>query len=1386
MKLNLLIMILIALVWLSGVVSAYNIEGGGVCNCNACPDCTNAGADTGDCYTEVKLTADITDQATTCINDPDMASGAIFNCQKHWIDGTNAASSYGFYIEKNDGVVIKNCNVTQFERGVYIKDSDSGTISDNNITFCTYNIYLDSKADNNIVDRNRACNSSSYDIYNLDANSGDNNSCHTAYNWNDDGTSGCTTNCVGVPRYVVYNTQVVHVFLNANDLNNNVVETSRTGEYPVLGGIGNDSTANFTVLVWLNFTDNIDFLNFTAGYDLAAVKSFFDWNGTCPPEIINESLLIPRVKDTSRVYVCPNAISLSDVYKGCPDEVIIVTGETRQGMTVSEVTTAGKNYYKVTGVTGTGGGEDAIRLDFVPPTPENNTEQAYANINISIIEQNLDTFKWNWNTTDYEYDPLLTNSTGIYNLSDTSLVLAMTFNNMSVVGESYTSPSTDDTIHDYSGGSNDGITKGSIIYNPAGGKYAGAFEFDGSSDFINISDSASLSPTNEISIVLWAKQDSVTSDKALITKWEHDTQDTWYIQVFGTALEIAIADNITDRGAKYGYPASGTWTVGWTHVAVVYDGSGATNADKLKLYQNGTELAMSYTGTIDSSLTDSTAPVKIGSFSGTFERYWNGVIDDVHIYNRALTADEISARYYSNLWKYNLSQWYFGINMVDQADGTYTYYGWANDTGSTENNTETRIVHLSAAVCYCDSCSSCTNQINNVSCDLVHLTQNISTTTTCINDPAGFTDKVFDCQGYKIDGDDGSGDYGFYLNNQDGNVIRNCVITDFGRGIYAAYSAEYNNFTDNEITSCTFAGIFLDYGADHTNIINNTLNNDYYGFLSRHNVQYVNVINNTARYNADTGIEPSLTARYFHIENNIVEHNNLDGIFVYDLDDSNITNNRVYNNSWSSGEGGWGAGIRVQNLSDRNNISNNNVSGNRRTGILFQYDSNEDNIIENNIVCGNNLSAGYYYDIYDNDSATNNTGDDNECNTTYNYNDTGTVGCTYSCIPGSCYCSGCGDCEERLNDTLCNEVKLDTNIINHSGTCIDDPANFENKTFDCLGNTIDGDDNEFPPYFGIYLINKTNNTIKNCIVTDFTWGIFFGNSSNSTVHNNTANSNIKIGLAFGGSSDNNITNNTANLNGWEGIALEVDSTGNLVNNNTVCNNNQVSGPYKDLYDADANTGDDNTCNTVYNWNDTGTTGCTYPCPGIVCGQTITTDTTLTEDLICPENGLIFGASNIKLDCNYYNITGGGSYTGLNISGYDNNEITNCYMPTNFATNIYISDSNNTLLNFSETTGDISWTQCNNKDFITKIHLAMSYGRCIWKVTGLHTTELDPGECLFTTADYSDACKNAYTEAAPWAPDWLKLASYGYVAAAVLYAIYMRRRIRRYIRRRFGI
>jgi len=395
-------------------------------------------------------------------------------------------------------------------------------------------------------------------------------------------------------------------------------------------------------------------------------------------------------------------------------------------------------------------------------------------------------------------------------------------------------------------------------------------------------------------------------------------------------------------------------------------------------------------------------------------------------------------------------------------------------------------------------------------------------------------------------------------------------------GIYLDSSSNNNILTNNTANSNTY-GIFLDYFSNN-NITNNTANyNTYYGiylYASSSNT----LTSNTANSNK-YGIYLSSSSNNI-LTNNTANSNNQRGIYLYYSSSNTLTSNTANSNKY---------GIYLNDHSSSNNIVNNTVNSNYYTGISLNYYSASDNKISNNKI-RNNGGNGVYFDsnstgnllnsnticlnnidVNDGDS---NQGDNNTCNLQNNWNDTGTTGCTSSCPQTTCYCSNCSDCTAKM-DSDCSIVILTDDVINYTGTCIDNPYKFNGKTFDCQGHTIDGDDSGSG--HGIYLNGNSWNTIRNCIITDFSKGIYFQTSSSNTLTNNTANSN-NFGIYLYYSSNNNIVNNTVNSNSYEGISL-YDSSNNIIANNTA-NSNNDTGIF--LYYSSNNILTNNTANSNSN------------------------------------------------------------------------------------------------------------------------------------------------------------------------------------------------------------
>jgi len=103
------------------------------------------------------------------------------------------------------------------------------------------------------------------------------------------------------------------------------------------------------------------------------------------------------------------------------------------------------------------------------------------------------------------------------------------------------------------------------------------------------------------------------------------------------------------------------------------------------------------------------------------------------------------------------------------------------------------------------------------------------------------------------------------------------------------------------------------------------------------------------------------------------------GITLYGSSKNEIYDNEISSNYYD--------GVWINENSDSNNIHDNVIEDNGKYGVFFSSNSNG-NTFSENTVCSNPT------DIHDSDK---NSGDENVCDTTDNWNDAGTTGCTRDC-----------------------------------------------------------------------------------------------------------------------------------------------------------------------------------------------------------------------------------------------------------------------------------------------------------------------------------------------------------------------------------------------------
>ena len=273
-----------------------------------------------------------------------------------------------------------------------------------------------------------------------------------------------------------------------------------------------------------------------------------------------------------------------------------------------------------------------------------------------------------------------------------SLVSAATItlppNNLGLIGYWSFDDESGTVATDHSGNGNDGTLNNMTEGDWVSGKKGGALEFDGVDDYVSISNSSSLDSTgvsgDSYTVALWIKttqQDFV----GVLSKYEGGG---------GVAFPYAVAVNdcVSNKTGFFIYTGSGSTcdtdvysntSVNdgeWHYVVGVRDGS------NLHMYVDG---VLENTGSISDSDYSNNSPITIGAYnSGDY--YFSGSIDDVRIYNRALTSTDIQALYNSGtVQRKTVSETnLIGHWTFDDASGdTATDSSGNNNTGTLQGDT---------------------------------------------------------------------------------------------------------------------------------------------------------------------------------------------------------------------------------------------------------------------------------------------------------------------------------------------------------------------------------------------------------------------------------------------------------------------------------------------------------------------------------------------------------------------------------------------------------------------------------------------------------------------------------------------------------------------------
>jgi hypothetical protein len=195
-----------------------------------------------------------------------------------------------------------------------------------------------------------------------------------------------------------------------------------------------------------------------------------------------------------------------------------------------------------------------------------------------------------------------------------------------VAAYGFEEPSGTTTVTDASGNGHTGTISGAT--RTTAGRNGNALSFDGVNDMVNVADSAALDITR-MTVMAWVRPSTLAGYRTAVIKERSG----------GLAYALyAHSDTARPQGwintGGNDILADGTAALSlntWTHLAATYDGS------SFRLYVNG---ALVRTRSASGNIVSSTQMLLIGG-NTVWGEFFAGVIDDVRVYNRALSQSEV-------------------------------------------------------------------------------------------------------------------------------------------------------------------------------------------------------------------------------------------------------------------------------------------------------------------------------------------------------------------------------------------------------------------------------------------------------------------------------------------------------------------------------------------------------------------------------------------------------------------------------------------------------------------------------------------------------------------------------------------------------------------------
>ncbi|MBL7153624.1 MAG: hypothetical protein ISS79_07895 [Phycisphaerae bacterium] len=222
-------------------------------------------------------------------------------------------------------------------------------------------------------------------------------------------------------------------------------------------------------------------------------------------------------------------------------------------------------------------------------------------------------------------------------------IVAMSYKPPSETGEMVVLLELDEssgtTAEDSSGNERHGTLYGDPLWQPSGGRLGGALQFDGIDDYISTIGFHGITRQKSRTVAAWVKTDLDTFGDIV----------AWGTEATGRRWSLVTGP----MGGSFGIYVMGGFAFGqtkvcdgdWHHIAATLQNDDSTDVDDVTLYADGKlETAPLHSGQAVNTAAD--LYVTVGTFDDGTERYFEGLIDQVAIFDFALSDEQISRLYH--------------------------------------------------------------------------------------------------------------------------------------------------------------------------------------------------------------------------------------------------------------------------------------------------------------------------------------------------------------------------------------------------------------------------------------------------------------------------------------------------------------------------------------------------------------------------------------------------------------------------------------------------------------------------------------------------------------------------------------------------------------------